>query len=30
MLQTRPRNRLLAALPEAEWEFLRPRLTRWT
>src|SRR3982751_6715918 len=28
MLQTRPRNRLLAALPEAEWELLRPCLTR--
>src|ERR671932_2775122 len=27
MLQIRPRNRLLAALPEAEWELLRPRLT---
>src|SRR5690242_20987690 len=27
MLQTRPRNRLLAALPEAEWDLLRPRLT---
>ena len=28
MLQTRPRNRLLAALPETEWERLRPHLTR--
>ena len=28
MLQTRPRNRLLAALPEAEWDLLRPCLTR--
>lgn len=27
MLQTRPRNRLLAALPETEWERLRPCLT---
>ena len=28
MCQTRPRNRLLAALPEAEWDLLRPCLTR--
>src|SRR3954447_2920462 len=27
MLQTRPRNRLLAALPETEWDLLRPCLT---
>src|SRR3954453_23664387 len=28
MPQTRPRNRLLAALPAAEWDRLRPCLTR--
>src|SRR3954449_2618809 len=28
MLQAPPRNRLLAALPEAEWDLLRPCLTR--